>query len=89
MFGKLEYEHYFFFQVMLNTLEDAVFHREKFPAEFYARDTHSRCMLALGAVSHKLMKEGRADKARSIMTEIHSQLGLHGTNNYYTFEWHE
>ena len=63
---------------MLNTLEDAVFHREKFPAEFYARDTHSRCMLALGAVSHKLMKEGRADKARSIMTEIHSQLGLHG-----------
>ena len=76
MFG--EFMIYLFSQIMLKTLEDAVFHKEKFPAEFYAPGTHSRCMLALGAVSHKLMKEGRADKARSIMTEIHAQLGLHG-----------
>lgn len=63
---------------MLTTLEDAVFHQSKFPAAFYAGDTHSRCMLALGAVSHKLMKEGRAEKVRDIVNKIHSMLGLHG-----------
>lgn len=68
----------FILKIMLKTLEDAVFHRNKFPAEFYARDTHSRCMLALGAVSHKLMKEGKAEKARDIVNKIHSMLGLHG-----------
>lgn len=65
-------------EIMLKALEDAVFHQEKFPSSFYARDTHSRCMLALGAVSHKLMKEGKAEKARKIINKIHSNLGLHG-----------
>lgn len=63
---------------MLKTLEDAVFHQNKYPAKFYASDTHGRCMLALGAVSHKLMKEGKAEKARTLMHKIHSMLGLHG-----------
>lgn len=63
---------------MMKALEDAVFHQEKYPAAFYAKDTHSRCMLALGAVSHKLMKEGKAEKARKIINKIHANLGLHG-----------
>lgn len=62
----------------MKALEDAVFHQEKYPAAFYAKDTHSRCMLALGAVSHKLMKEGKAEKARKIINKIHANLGLHG-----------
>lgn len=66
---------------MLKTLEDAVFHKDKFAAKFYASDTHGRCLLALGAVSHKLMKEGKegkTGKARTLMHRIHSMLGLHG-----------
>lgn len=63
---------------MMKALEDAVFHQEKYPAAFYAKDTHSRCILALGAVSHKLMKKGKAEKARKIINKIHANLGLHG-----------
>lgn len=66
-------------QLMVKTLEDAVFNREKFPGEFYINDTHSRCMLALGAVSHKLLKEGKVQRARKLIDRIHSKLGLHGT----------
>jgi hypothetical protein len=63
---------------MLQTLEDAVFNKGKFPVEFYINDTHSRCMLALGAVSHKLIKEGKVVRARELINGIHSKLGLHG-----------
>lgn len=77
MFNILNMSMYFF-QVMIKALEEAVFHQEKYPAAFYAKDTHSRCMLALGAVSHKLMKEGKSEKARRIMNKIHANLGLHG-----------
>uniref|UniRef100_A0A8W8J8B9 Vitellogenin domain-containing protein n=1 Tax=Magallana gigas TaxID=29159 RepID=A0A8W8J8B9_MAGGI len=69
-------------EVMMKALEDAVFHQEKYPAAFYAKDTHSRCMLALGAVSHKLMKEGKAEKARKIINKIHANLGLHDPWEY-------
>ncbi|XP_062579219.1 uncharacterized protein LOC134241150, partial [Saccostrea cucullata] len=69
-------------EVMLKTLEDAVIHQEKFPKEFYIKDTHSRCMLALGAVSHKLFKEGQTERARKIMSWIHLKLGLHDPWEY-------
>lgn len=59
-------------------LEDAVFHKEKFPESFYVKDTHSRCMLALGAVSHKLAKEGNILRAKRTIEWTHSLLGIHG-----------
>jgi hypothetical protein len=59
-------------------LEDAVFHKEKFPKEFYDKDTHSRCLLALGAVSHKLAREGNVHRARRTVEWLHSALGMHG-----------
>lgn len=55
-----------------------MFHKEKFPESFYGKDTHSRCMLALGAVSHKLSKEGTIHRARRAVEWAHSFLGLHG-----------
>nr|XP_022327831.1 uncharacterized protein LOC111127102 [Crassostrea virginica] len=69
-------------EVLLQVLEDAVFHKEKFPESFYGKDTHSRCMLALGAVSHKLSKEGTIHRARRAVEWAHSFLGLHDPYEY-------
>ena len=62
----------------MKTLEDAVFNREKFPPAFYIQDTHSRCMLALGSISHKLQKHGNPERARRNVDRVHELLGYHG-----------
>lgn len=41
-------------------------------------------MLALGAVSNKLLKEGKINRARRAVQWTHSMLGLHGRNNNLT-----
>lgn len=65
-------------EFLLQTLEDAVFHKDKFPPQFYIQDTQSRCMLALGSVSNKLRKHGNPERARRNVDKVHELLGYHG-----------
>ncbi|XP_062616046.1 uncharacterized protein LOC134277751 [Saccostrea cucullata] len=69
-------------ELLLNTLEDAVFHQEKFPKEFYHRGTYSRCLLALGAISNLLVKEGQLQRAKEMIRKVHGMLGMHDPWEY-------
>lgn len=66
------------FQIILEAMEDIIFHQEKYPVSFYTGSLYDRVMLALGAAARKLYSCGETEKARGITYRINNLLGIHG-----------